>query len=173
VCPRLIWHHARSRRAGPLHRWPVDGSTAGAVPMRTSARTKLGAGWAPAVLMLRRPYDLGLPPMRHCGVRTADWPAVPGSARRGRSAVTQVLSESSRRTRSIAAMTAGSSGLSPSLCRALRSSSSTPVLDVRPVVTVPRWCMAALVPEVLTALPSVWSSDPHNDAITVFSPSRG
>jgi hypothetical protein len=28
-------------------------------------------------------------------------------------------------------------------------------------------------PVVLTALPSVWSSDPHNDAITVFSPSRG
>ena len=41
------------------------------------------------------------------------------------------------------------------------------------VVTVPRWCMAALVPEVLTALPSVWSGDLHNDAITVFSPSRG
>ena len=47
------------------------------------------------------------------------------------------------------------------------------VLDVGPVVAVPRWCMAALVPEVLTALPSVWPGDPHNDAITVFSPSRG
>jgi hypothetical protein len=37
--------------------------------------------------MLRRPYDLGLPPVRRCGVRTADWPAVPGSARCCRGAV--------------------------------------------------------------------------------------
>jgi len=47
-------------------------------------------------------------------------------------APTQVPSESSHRTRSIAAMTAGSSGSSPSACNASRSSSSTPVLDVRP-----------------------------------------
>jgi hypothetical protein len=32
------------------------------------------------------------------------------------------------------------------------------MLDARPVVAVPRWCMGDLVPEVLTALPSVWSS---------------
>ena len=31
----------------------------------------------PALLMLRRTYDLGVPPMRCRGVRTADWPAVP------------------------------------------------------------------------------------------------
>ena len=62
--------------------------------------------------MLRRPYDLGLPPVRRCAVRTADWPAVPGSAWCCRGAVTQVPRESSHRTRSIAAMTAGSSGSS-------------------------------------------------------------
>jgi len=78
--------------------------------MRPSARTEPGAGWAPAVLMLRRPYDLGLPPMRRCGVRAADWPAVPGSARCCRGAVTQVPSDSSQRTRSIGAMTAGHRG---------------------------------------------------------------
>jgi hypothetical protein len=50
------------------------------------------------------------------------------------------------------------SGSSPSACRAWRSSSSTPVLDVRPVATVPRSCTSALVTQVLTALPSVWSS---------------
>ena len=31
----------------------------------------------PALLMLRRTYDLGVPPMRCRGVHTADWPAVP------------------------------------------------------------------------------------------------
>src|ERR1700740_2860183 len=45
-------------------------------------------------------------------------------------AVTQVPSESSHRTRSIAAMTAGSSGLNPSSRRAWASLASTPSLDV-------------------------------------------
>jgi hypothetical protein len=76
--------------------------------------------------MLRWPYDLGLPPVRRCAVRPADWPAMPCAARCCCGAVTQVPSESSHRTRSIAAMTAGSLGSSPSSRRAWRSSSSTP-----------------------------------------------
>ena len=70
--------------------------------------------------MLRRPYDLGLPPMRLRGVPAVDWPAVPSSARCCCDAVTQVPGESSHRTRSIAAMTAGSSGSSPSAPRPAR-----------------------------------------------------
>ena len=38
---------------------------------------------------LRRPYRLGVPAMRRCGVRAADWPAVSGSARCRRGAVTR------------------------------------------------------------------------------------
>jgi hypothetical protein len=40
--------------------------------------------------------------------------------------------------------------------------------DVASVVRVARSCTAASVPGVLTALPSVWSGDPHTDALTVF-----
>jgi hypothetical protein len=76
-------------------------------------------------------YDVGVR-ARRCCLRTADWRSVPRTTRRHCGAVTQVPSESSHRTRSIAAMTAGSSGLSPSARRAWRSSSSTLCLDARP-----------------------------------------
>jgi hypothetical protein len=102
--------------------------------------------------------DLGLPPMRHCGVRTADWPAVPGSARCCRGAVISNTEREFPSGKVYPRNDRGIVGVESPACRAWRSSSSTPVLDVRPVVTVPRWCMAALVTEVLTALPSVWSS---------------
>jgi hypothetical protein len=60
------------------------------------------------------------------------WTRCTDSRRAG--AVTQVPSESSHRTRSIAAMTAGSSGLSPSARRAWRSSSSTVCWTRHPAV---------------------------------------
>jgi hypothetical protein len=56
-------------------------------------------------------------------------------------------------------MTAGSSGSSPSARRAWRSSSSTPVLDVGPVITVPRWCTTAFVTELLTQAPTCSDHD--------------
>jgi hypothetical protein len=42
------------------------------------------------------------------------------------------------------------------------------VLDVRSVARVPRSCTPALVPEMLTALPSVLLGDRILDALTVF-----
>src|ERR1700739_2850109 len=50
-------------------------------------------------------------------------------------------------------------GVSPSSCRAWRSSSSTPVLDVGPVITVPRWCTTAFVTELLTQAPTCSDHD--------------
>lgn len=41
----------------------------------------------PAGMLVGRTYDLGVPPMRCRGVRTADWPAVPCAARCCRRAV--------------------------------------------------------------------------------------
>jgi hypothetical protein len=61
----LPWNHARSRRAGPLHRWLVDNAATAELPARSSLATRHDACRAPAVQhVLRWAHDLDTPGMR-------------------------------------------------------------------------------------------------------------
>jgi hypothetical protein len=82
----LPWNRARSRRAGPLHRWLVDDAATAEVPARPSPPAWRDAGRPPAVLMPRRSHDLDPPGVRCGGVWAAATCRLPRPRRAGRGA---------------------------------------------------------------------------------------
>ena len=76
------WHHVRSRRAGPLHRWLMDDAVAAELPAWSSIPAGRNACRAPAVRHVSRwTYHLDVPGMRRRGVRTTADCRLPDSGR--------------------------------------------------------------------------------------------
>jgi hypothetical protein len=79
--------HARSRRAGPLHRWLVDDAAAAELPARSSLPARRDASRSSAVLLQGWAHDMDMLGLRRGGVRAAADRRLPGSRRSRRGAL--------------------------------------------------------------------------------------